>query len=202
MPAVPAVPLNAPSTLLERRPDIASAERQAAAANAQVGVAKAAFFPVLSLSGSAGGQSSTWSNILSAPARFWSIGPSLAASVFDAGLRRSQKAQAVAVWDQAAGTYRQTVLAAFQEVEDQLATLRILADEAGIQEKAVKAARVSAELTQAQYRAGVASSLQVIVANGALLSAESNALNLHNRRLTAAVVLMRAMGGGWQGMPG
>lgn len=199
VPALPGVPLNAPSTLLERRPDIAAAERRAASANAQVGVAKAAFFPVLSLSGTAGLRSTVWDNILSAPSRYWSIGPALAAPLFDAGLRRAQKAQAIAAWDQAAATYRQTVLAAFQEVEDQLSTLRILADEARIQGEAVKAARVSAELTQAQYRAGIASSLQVIVANGALLSAERSALDLHNRRLTAAVVLIRALGGGWQG---
>lgn len=199
VPALPTVPLSAPSTLLERRPDIAAAERRAAAANAQVGVARAAFFPVLSLTGTAGQRSTVWSDILTAPARFWSVGPALLAPLFDAGLRRSQKAQAIALWDQSAASYRQTVLAAFQEVEDQLATLRILADEARIQGEAVKAARVSAELTQAQYRAGVASSLQVIVANNALLTAERSALDLHNRRLSAAVVLIRALGGGWPG---
>ena len=199
VPALPTVPLFAASTLLERRPDIAAAERRAAAANAQVGVARAAFFPVLSLSGAAGQRSTLWSDILTAPASFWSIGPALAAPLFDAGLRSAQKAQAVASWEQASATYRLTVLSAFQEVEDQLATLRILADEARVQGEAVKAARVSAELTQAQYRAGIASSLQVIVANGQLLSAERSALDLHNRRLTAAVVLIRALGGGWQG---
>lgn len=198
VPSLPAVPLSAPSTLLERRPDIAAAERRAASANAGVGVAKAAFFPVLSLSGTAGMRSTVWDDIISAPSRYWSIGPALAAPLFDAGLRSSQKAQAVALWDQATASYRQTVLAAFQEVEDQLSTLRILADEAGVQDEAVKAARVSAELTQAQYRAGVASSLQVIVANSSLLSAERTALDLHNRRLIAAVVLIRALGGGWQ----
>lgn len=198
VPALPVVPLDAPSSLLERRPDIVAAERRAASANAQVGAARAAFFPVLSLSGTAGMRSTVWDDILSAPARYWSIGPALAAPLFDAGLRRSQKAQAVAAWDQAAASYRQTVLTAFQEVEDQLATLRVLADEARIQGEAVKAARVNAELTQAQYRAGVASSLQVIVANGNLLAAERSALDLHNRRLTAAVTLIRAMGGGWQ----
>ncbi|MBS1158727.1 MAG: transporter [Proteobacteria bacterium] len=199
VPALPTVPLSAPSTLLERRPDIAAAERRAAAANAQVGVARAAFFPVLSLTGTAGQRSTALSDLLTAPARFWSIGPSLVAPLFDAGLRSSQKAQAVAVWEQSTASYRQTVLAAFQEVEDQLSTLRILADEAKIQDAAVKAARVSAELTQAQYRAGVASSLQVIVANSALLTAERSALDLHNRRLSAAVVLIRALGGGWPG---
>ena len=196
-PTLPSVPLSAPSTLLERRPDIAAAERRVAAANAQVGVARASFFPVLSLSAAGGQRSTVWGDILTAPARFWSIGPALAAPLFDAGLRSSQKAQAVAAWEQASATYRQTVLAAFQEVEDQLATLRILADEAIVQEEAVKAARISTELTQAQYRAGVASSLQVIVANGALLTAERAALDLHKRRLDAAVVLIRAMGGGW-----
>ena len=199
VPALPAVPLSAPSTLLERRPDIAAAEKRAVAANAQVGVARAAFFPVLSLTGSAGGRSSLWADILSAPASFWSIGPALVAPLFDAGLRSAQKAQAVAAWEIASATYRQTVLSAFQEVEDQLAALRILADEARVQDEAVKAARVGAELTLAQYRAGIASSLQVIVTNSALLSAERAALDLHNRRLTAAVVLIRALGGGWQG---
>ena len=199
VPALPTVPLNAPSTLLERRPDIAAAERRAAAANAQVGVAQAAYFPLLSLTASGGQRSSVWADILSAPARFWSIGPALAAPLFDAGLRSAQKAQAVAAWEQASASYRQTVLAAFQEVEDQLATLRILADEARVQGDAVNAARISAELTLAQYRAGVAGSLQVIVSNGALLSTERAALDLHNRRLSAAVALIRALGGGWQG---
>ncbi|MBI4740595.1 MAG: TolC family protein [Betaproteobacteria bacterium] len=198
VPALPAVPLDTPSTLLERRPDIAAAERRAAAANAQVGVAHSAFFPILSLSASGGQRSSIWSELLGTPARFWSIGPALVAPLFDGGLRGAQKAQAVAAWEQASATYRQTVLAAFQEVEDQLAALRILAEEADVQQQAVKAARVAAELTQAQYRAGVASSLQAIVSNGALLSAERAALDLHNRRLIAAVVLIRALGGGWQ----
>jgi len=197
VPALPVVSLNAPSTLLERRPDIAAAEGRAVAANAQVGIARAAFFPVLGLSGAAGQRSPAWGELLSAPASFWSIGPALAAPLFDAGLRSAQKAQAEAAWEQASATYRQTVLAAFQEVEDQLAALRILADEAGVQDKAVKAARVGAELTLAQYRAGTVGSLQVIVTNSALLSAERAALDLHNRRLIAAVVLIRALGGGW-----
>lgn len=199
VPVLPVVPLDAPSTLLERRPDIAAAERRAAAANAQIGVARAAFFPVLSLTASGGQRSSVWADILSAPARFWTIGPALLAPLFDAGLRSAQKAQAIAAWDEAAASYRQTALAAFQEVEDQLATLRILAEQAVVQEQAVKAARISAELTLAQYRAGVANSLQVIVSNAALLAAERTALDLHSRRLTAAVVLIRALGGGWQG---
>jgi outer membrane protein TolC len=129
--------------LVQRRPDIVAAEQRVTAANAQIGVAQAAFFPVLSLAASGGQHSSVWADILSAPARFWSIGPALAAPLFDAGLRSAQKAQAIAAWDQAAATYRQTVLAAFQEVEDQLATLRILAEEAGVQQQAVKAARMS-----------------------------------------------------------
>lgn len=196
-PPLPLVPLDTPSTLLERRPDIAAARRRAEAANAQIGVAQSAFFPILGLSASGGQRASVWGELLGAPARFWSIGPALVAPLFDGGLRNAQKAQAVAAWEQAAASYRQTVLAAFQEVEDQLATLRILADEAHVQAEAVKAARVAAELTQAQYRAGVASSLQAIVSNGALLSAERAALDLHGRRLGAAVNLIRALGGGW-----
>jgi NodT family efflux transporter outer membrane factor (OMF) lipoprotein len=199
VPALPTVPLAAPSTLLERRPDIAAAERRVAAANSQIGVAQAAFFPVLSLSGAAGRRAGNWTDLLAAPARLWSFGPSLAATLFDGGLRSSQKAQAIAAWQQSAAAYRQTVLAAFQEVEDQLATLRVLADEARVQDKAVQAARLGAELTLAQYRAGTIGSLQVIVTNGALLSAERAALDLHSRRLSAAVILIRALGGGWQG---
>ncbi|MBI5791477.1 MAG: TolC family protein [Rhodocyclales bacterium] len=202
VPALPAVPLAAPSTLLERRPDIAAAERRVAAANAQIGVAQAAFFPVLSLSGSAGRRGASWSELSTAPARLWSLGPALALSLFDGGLRSAQKAQAVGAWEQSAATYRQTVLTAFQEVEDQLATLRVLADEARIQDKAVQAARVGAELTLAQYRAGTIGSLQVIVTNSALLNAERASLDLHNRRLAAAVTLMRALGGGWQAANG
>jgi outer membrane protein TolC len=198
VPRLPAVPLSAPSTLLERRPDIAAAERRAAAANAQIGVAQAAFFPVLSLSGSVGRRGASWSELATAPARLWSLGPALALTLFDGGLRSAQKAQALAVWEQSAASYRQTVLAAFAEVEDQLSTLRILADEARVQDLAVQAARVGAELTLAQYRAGTAGSLQVIVTNGALLTAERAALDLHNRRLVAAVILIRALGGGWQ----
>lgn len=202
VPAVPVVPLSAPSTLLERRPDIAAAERRVAAANAQVGVAQAAFFPVLELTGSAGQRAAGWGDLLTAPARFWTIGPALAGPLFDAGLRSAQKAQAVAAWQQASAAYRQTVLAAFQEVEDQLASLRILADQARVENAAVKAARVGAELTLAQYRAGTAASLQVIVTNSALLLAERAALDLHSRRLDAAVALIRALGGGWNGEAG
>jgi outer membrane protein TolC len=202
VPTLPVVPLSAPSTLLQRRPDIAAAERRAAAANAQIGVAQAAFYPVLSLSGAVGRRGASWSELSTAPARLWSLGPALALTLFDGGQRSAQKAQAFAVWEQSAASYRQTVLAAFAEVEDQLSTLRILADEARVQDKAVQAARVGAELTLAQYRAGTTGSLQVIVTNSALLGAERAALDLHNRRLAAAVTLLRALGGGWLGVDG
>lgn len=196
-PLLPEIPLSAPSILLERRPDIAAAERRAAAANAAVGVANAAFFPVLTLSDTFGRRSTVLGDLFTAPAHYWTLGAALAAPLFDGGLRQAQKNQAVAAWEQATASYRQTVLSAFQEVEDQLATLRILADEAKVQDEAVKAARTSAELTFAQYRAGTVGSLQVIITNNALLSAERTALDLHNRRLTAAVTLIRALGGGW-----
>jgi outer membrane protein TolC len=160
-------------------------------------VARAAYFPVLDLSAAGGQRASVWGEIFNAPARFWSLGPTLAASLFDGGLRSAQKAQAQAVWEQAAANYRQTVLASFQEVEDQLASLRILASEAEVQAGAVAAARLAAELVLAQYQAGTVGGLQVIVANNALLAAERSALDLHGRRLNAAVVLIRAFGGGW-----
>ncbi|MEY2632491.1 MAG: hypothetical protein RIR00_1145 [Pseudomonadota bacterium] len=196
-PGLPPVPLTAPSTLLQRRPDIVAAERRAAAANAQIGVAATAYYPVLSLGVTLGQKATSWDALFSTPARVWSLGPALATTLFDAGLRRAQQAQALASWDQAAASYRQTTLAAFQEVEDQLATLRILADEARIQDEAVAAARSSAELSLAQYRAGTATSLQVITANAQLLNTERTALELHSRRLSAAVTLIRALGGGW-----
>ena len=147
------IPPGMPSQLLERRPDIAAAERRVAAANAQIGVAKAAFFPDLTLSASGGFQSPSVANWISAPSRFWAVGPTLAQSIFDAGLRNALSAQAVAVYDASVAAYRQTVLGAFQEVEDNLAALRILGEEARVQEDAVRAARESVTLTTNQYKA-------------------------------------------------
>jgi len=195
--AMPAIPAGLPSELLERRPDIASAERRVAAANAQIGVAQAAFFPSLSLSAGAGFAGPSFARWLSWPNRFWSLGPALAQTLFDGGLRRSLSDQAIASYDASVATYRQTVLTAFAEVEDNLATLRILEQEAKVQEEAVRAARLSLELTLNQYKAGIVSYLNVVTAQTTLLGNERTELSLLGRRLSAAAQLVRALGGGW-----
>ena len=153
----PMIPIGIPSQLLERRPDIATAERLVAAANADIGVAKAAYFPTLTLSASGGFSSSSFARWLTVPSRFWSLGPDLAAPLFEGGLRRAQTEQAVAAYDQAVASYRQTVLGGFQEVEDNLGALRILEQEARVQDDAVKAARESVRITLNQYKAGIVS---------------------------------------------
>ena len=193
----PPIPPGLPSELLERRPDIAAAERRAAAANAQVGVAEAAFFPSLTLSATGGFQSSVLSQLFSLPSRYWSLGPALAQTIFDAGLRRAQTAQAMATYDENVANYRQTVLAGFQEVEDNLAALRILEQEAAVQDEAVKSARESLTITLNQYRAGTANYLAVVVAQATALSNERAALTILGRRQTASVTLIKALGGGW-----
>ena len=194
---MPAMPAGMPSTLLERRPDIAAAERRVMAANAQIGVAKAAWFPSLSLSASGGYASPTISDWLSAPNRFWSLGPQMALTLLDFGKRRAATDQAIASWDQTVATYRQTVLEGFQEVEDNLAALRILEQEAIVQDDAVRSARESVALTINQYKAGTVSYLNVVTVQASLLSNERTAVSLLGRRLTAAVGLIRALGGGW-----
>ena len=193
----PQIPVTLPSELLERRPDIAAAERRTASANAQIGVAQAAFFPALTLGATAGVQSSVIGNLLSLPARYWSIGPAIAQAVFDAGLRQAQKAQAIAAYDETVANYRGAVLTAFQEVEDNLAALSILEREAAVQDEAVKAARESAAIALNQYRAGTANYLAVVVLQTAALNSERTALTIHGRRLTASVALIKALGGGW-----
>ncbi len=193
----PDIPAGVPSELLERRPDIAAAERRAAAANAQIGVAEAAFFPSLTLSATGGFQSSLLSHLISLPSRYWSIGAALAQTIFDAGLRRAQTAQAIATYDENVANYRQTVLAGFQEVEDNLAALRILEQEAEVQDDAVKAARESLTIILNQYRAGTANYLAVVVVQATALANERTALTILGRRLTASVVLIKALGGGW-----
>ena len=194
----PQIPPGLPSELLERRPDIAAAERRTAAANAQVGVAEAAFFPSLTLSATGGFQSSVLSQLFTLPSRYWSLGPALAATIFDAGLRRAQSAQAMASYDEAVANYRQTVLSGFQEVEDNLAGLRILEQEAAVQDEAVKSARESLTITLNQYRAGTANYLAVVVAQAVALSNERTALGILGRRLADSVTLIKALGGGWQ----
>jgi len=195
--AMPRIPAALPSALLERRPDIAAAERSVAAANAQIGVAKAAFFPSLTLSGSDGYRSTAASQWFSAPNRFWSLGPAIAQSLFDAGLRRAQSEQAVAAYDAAVAQYRQTVLGGFQEVEDNLAALRVLEEEAKVQEDAVRAARETLVLTLNQYKAGTVSFLNVVTAQATQLDNERAAVSILGRRLVAAATLVKALGGGW-----
>jgi len=194
---MPRVPLGLPSELLERRPDVAAAERRAAAANAQIGVAKAAYFPALTLSASGGFRSQNATDLFTAPSRFWSIGPALAQSIFDAGLRRAQTEQAVAAYDATVAQYRQAVLAGFQEVEDNLAALRILEEEAKVQQDAVRAARESVLLTTNQYKAGIVSYINVVTVQTTQLSNERTAVGILGRRLIAAVTLVKALGGGW-----
>ena len=193
----PAIPVALPSELLERRPDVAAAERRAAAANAQIGVAQAAFFPSLSLSAVGGVQNSALGNLLSLPSRYWALGAALAQTIFDAGLRSAQKEQAVATYDETVANYRSTVLTAFAEVEDNLAALALLEQEAAVQDEAVKAARESAAIAANQYKAGTASYLAVVVLQAAELNSERAALAILARRLTASVALIKAVGGGW-----
>jgi NodT family efflux transporter outer membrane factor (OMF) lipoprotein len=197
----PDIPPGVPSELLERRPDIAAAERRVAAANAQIGVAQAAFYPTLTLSATGGFASSSFANLLSTPARFWSLGAALAQTIFDAGLRQAQTEQAIAAYDATAATYRQTVLTGFQEVEDNLAALRILEQEAAVQEDAVKSARESLAITLNQYRAGTANYLAVIVVQAQALSNERTAVGILGQRLSASVALIKALGGGWKETP-
>ena len=195
--AFPSIPVSVPSELLERRPDIAAAERRAASANAEIGIAQAAFFPSLSLSGVGGLQSSALGNLLSLPSRYWALGAGLVETVFDGGLRSAQKAGAIAAYDETVANYRSTVLGAFQEVEDNLAALSLLEQEALVQDGAVKAARESAAIAANQYKAGTVTFIVVVVLQAAALSNERTALAILARRLTASVGLIKALGGGW-----
>lgn len=194
---LPLVPAGLPSELLERRPDIAAAERRVAAANAAIGVAESAFYPSLVLSGATGFRSGDIGKLLSAPSLFWSLGAGLAQTLFDGGLRRGVSDQARAAYDGEVAAYRQTVLAAFQEVEDNLAALRVLEDEAALRQEALEGARQSVELTTNQYKAGTVSYLNVIAAQTIALNNERTAVNVLGRRLLASVALIKAVGGGW-----
>ena len=193
----PPLPAGVPSTLLERRPDVAAAERRVAAANAQIGVAIAAYYPTVTLGASVGFESTSASNWLDWPSHFWSVGPAISETVFDAGLRRAQTAQARAAYDQNVAFYRQTVLTGFKEVEDNIAALRILEQEAQVQADAVKAAEESVTLTINQYKAGIVSYLNVVVVQTAALNNERTAVDIQSRRLAASVLLIKALGGGW-----
>jgi NodT family efflux transporter outer membrane factor (OMF) lipoprotein len=194
---VPTAPVGVPSTLLERRPDVAQAERKVAAANAEIGVAVSAFFPSLTLGASDAYTGSSISHLITTPNRVWSFGPQLALSVFDAGLRRSQVAQARAAYEVTVADYRQTALSAFQQVEDEIATLRILQDQAAVEESAVKAAKEAETLTLDQYKAGTVPYSSVIAAQTTTFSSEQTALTVLSNRLQASVTLISALGGGW-----
>jgi NodT family efflux transporter outer membrane factor (OMF) lipoprotein len=198
---MPSIPVGVPSELLERRPDIAAAERRVAAANARIGVAEAAYYPTLTLSASGGYQAPSTGDLLSLPARFWSVGPALAQVLFDGGARRAVTEQARAAYDADVAAYRQTVLNAFAEVEDNLAALRILEEEADVQREAVAASRKSVELTTNQYQAGIVSFLNVVATQASALNNERALVTLEGRRLAASVALIRAIGGGWEAKP-
>lgn len=195
--SVPFIPSGLPSEILERRPDIAASERSVAAANAQIGVAKAAWFPTIKLAASAGLEASTIASLVSWPSRFWSVGPAISATLFDGGLRSAQSDQVKAAYDITVATYRQTVLTAFQEVEDNLVALRILEEEIRVQDQAVKAARQVVTITTNQYQSGTVAYLNVLVAQSTSLANERTLLGLLGRRLTTSVLLVKALGGGW-----
>lgn len=193
----PAIPVGLPSDLLERRPDVAAAERRVASANAQVGIARAAYFPSISLSGNGGFESSALTNLLEGPSGFFSIGASALVTVFDIGRRRAASEQAQALLDESAANYRQNLLVAFREVEDNLAAMRILAQEAETQQAAVAAAEHSLELSTNRYKGGVANYLEVTTAQGIALSNERVAVQIRGRRMLSSVQLIQALGGGW-----
>jgi NodT family efflux transporter outer membrane factor (OMF) lipoprotein len=193
----PAVPQQMPSALLERRPDIASAERKAAAANEQIGVAIAAFFPTLTLSATGGFQSSVFSQLLTAPSRFWTLGPQLAATIFDAGLREAKTEAARAAYDQNVAAYRQTILAAFQDVEDNLASQRILEQEIVVQQQAVDSARQALAIVTNEYKAGTVGYVNVLTAQTTAFLAEQKLENIAGQRMVSSVGLVKALGGGW-----
>jgi NodT family efflux transporter outer membrane factor (OMF) lipoprotein len=195
--SLPVVPVSVPSDLLERRPDIATAERQVAQTNAQIGVARAAYFPSLSLSAAIGYESTALSKLIEAPNLFWSAGPTATQNLFDGGERRAAVLQARAQNEAQAATYRQTVLSAFQSVEDQLASLRILSEELVQQQRATRAAKHTVELSLVRYHNGVDSYVNLITAENAFLSARETELQVRLRQLTSSVSLINDLGGGW-----
>jgi NodT family efflux transporter outer membrane factor (OMF) lipoprotein len=195
---LPQIPTGVPATLLQRRPDIAGAQRRMMAANANIGVARAAYFPSLTLGAQAGFESQAFSNWLSAPSAFWAIGPNALLSVFDGGLRRAQVAQARAEFDVSAANYRGFVVAAFQQVEDSLATLNHYHDASVDEKAAVDAAQRTLDFSLALYKQGATDYLTVVTSQTALLQAQLQALNLDTLQLTASVDLIRALGGGWE----
>ncbi len=197
-PGVPPIPAGLPSALLERRPDIAAAERRVAAANAEIGVAIAAYFPSITLAGSSGFSASTLGSLLQASNNVWSVGPQLALTLFDAGARSAQVEEARAAYDQTVANYRQTVLTGLQQVEDQAAALRVLARQAEVQDQAVASAQEAERLVLNQYKAGTVAYTSVVTAQAVSLSNRQSALTIAQNRLTASVSLIEALGGGWE----
>jgi NodT family efflux transporter outer membrane factor (OMF) lipoprotein len=195
--APPVIPVGVPSQLLERRPDIAASERSMAAANSQIGIAVAAYYPNLTLSAEGGFESSAIKNLLAWPSRFWSVGPSLSETIFDAGLRRATVQQFIALYNADVAGYRQTVLTAFQQVEDSMATVRILSKQIQQQIEAEKSAERYLELAKARYFTGVDTYLNVLVAQTTLLSDQQTLASLRTEAMTASVQLIEALGGGW-----
>jgi NodT family efflux transporter outer membrane factor (OMF) lipoprotein len=193
----PAIPAGIPSELLERRPDIAAAERSVAQANAQIGVARAAYFPSVLLSAAGGFGNSSAASWFTWPSRFWSVGPSLAETIFDAGLRKATVQQYRATYDETVANYRQTALTAFQQVEDNLAALRILSQDIDQQDAAVQAAARSLQEAEVRYKAGLDPYLNVITAQTALLTNQQTAVNFRMQQMVASVQLIKALGGGW-----
>jgi NodT family efflux transporter outer membrane factor (OMF) lipoprotein len=195
---VPAIPVGVPSELLQRRPDIAAAERTMAQANAIIGVEKAAYYPALSLTGSGGLQSSSLAKLVSLPALFWSLGASASQTIFDAGLRKATVAQYTATYNAGVAAYKQTVLTAFQQVEDYIATVRVLSEQIARQDAAVEAAQRYVQIATGRYETGLDPYLNVITAQLTLLSDRQTEVTLRVSEMTAAVQLIQALGGGWE----
>jgi NodT family efflux transporter outer membrane factor (OMF) lipoprotein len=193
----PVLPAGLPSVVLERRPDIAAAERRMAAAHAQIGLARTAYFPTVSLTGTAGLEGATLGNWLKLASNLWSVAPSAVVALFDGGRRKAASDQALAAYQRTEAIYRETILTAFREVEDNLSNLRILADEARVQDLAVASAERSLRLSTERYRGGVTTYLEVITTQNTALQNQRTALNIRSRRLTASVALIKALGGGW-----
>ena len=195
--APPPIPVGLPSQLLERRPDIAAAERNMAAANAQIGVARAAFYPALTLSATGGVESEAIKNLLDWPSRFWSVGPSISETVYDGGLRRATVNQYTATYNANVAAYRQSVLVAFEQVEDSLAAVRILSQQILRQQEAVESSRTFLRLESTRYEAGIDPYIDVVTAQTTLLSNRQSLTNLQVQEMTASVQLIEALGGGW-----
>jgi NodT family efflux transporter outer membrane factor (OMF) lipoprotein len=195
--APPPIPVGLPSQLLERRPDIAAAERNMASANAQIGVAYAAYYPALTLSASGGMESSAIKNLLEWPSRFWSVGPSVSETVYDGGLRRATVNQYIATYNADLAAYRQSVLIAFQQVEDALAAVRIFSQQVRFQQEAVDSSKMFLKLELGRYETGIDPYIDVIIAQTTLLSNQQSLTNLQVQEMTASVQLIESLGGGW-----